>query len=87
MFRPSDISEASAARDRQEDELKQLVSEIASKTFNDAASNAILYGVGFIRISYIEGVMVMSCVDREEFRDAADHLIWLDNNAKRETVQ
>jgi hypothetical protein len=29
----------------------------------------------------------MSCVDREEFRDAADHLIWLDNNAKRETVQ
>lgn len=29
----------------------------------------------------------MSCVDREEFRDTADQLIWLDNNAHRETVQ
>ena len=56
-------------------------------SFNQATSNAILYGVGYIRIVYVEGAILMSPVNREEFRDTADELIWLDNNAHRETIQ
>ena len=68
-------------------EHEKLAQEAMSAVFSDAQTNALLYGVGFIRISYTNGSMDFSAVDREEFRDMADSLIWLDNNARRETKQ
>ena len=55
--------------------------------FSEAQCNALLYGVGLVRISHVNGLMEFSCVSREEFRDTADELIWLDNNASLETKQ
>lgn len=67
---------------------RDKMAEAAMKAvIHDATTNALLYGCGFIRISFHRGTLDFACVDREEFRDTADHLIWLDNNASRETVQ
>jgi hypothetical protein len=68
-------------------EHQKLAEEAIHTIFTDAQTNALLYGVGFVRISYVNGLMEFSCVSREEFRDTADELIWLDNNASRETKQ
>ena len=68
-------------------EHEKFVTESMKAVISDATTNALLYGCGFLRISYCNGSLDFSCVDREEFRDVADQLIWLDNNAKRETKQ
>jgi hypothetical protein len=68
-------------------EQERRTQEAMAAVFSEATSNALLYGMGMIRISYINGMMEFSAVDREEFRDTADELIWLDNNAHRETKQ
>lgn len=65
----------------------KITSDAMRRVYEDAVTNAILYGCGFVRISYQKGTLDFSCVDREEFRDTADELIWLDNNAVRETKQ
>jgi len=65
----------------------KMAEEAMKAVISDATTNALLYGCGFIRISFHRGTLDFACVDREEFRDTADHLIWLDNNASRETVQ
>jgi hypothetical protein len=68
------------------DEIKEA-EQAMHAIFSEAQCNALLYGTGFVRISYVNGLMEFSAVSREEFRDAADHLIWLDNNAVEETKQ
>lgn len=68
-------------------EHEQITSEAMRQVYQDAVTNALLYGFGLVRISYHNGTLDFSCVDREEFRDTADELIWLDNNAIRETKQ
>jgi hypothetical protein len=68
-------------------EHEKITSEAMRQVYNDAVTNALLYGVGLVRVSYCNGILDFSCVDREEFRDTADQLIWLDNNARRETKQ
>jgi len=65
----------------------KVAEEAMKEVISDATTNALLYGCGFIRISFHRGTLDFACVDREEFRDTADHLIWLDNNARRETKQ
>lgn len=65
----------------------KITTEAMKQVYNDAVTNALLYGFGMVRISYSNGTLDFSCVDREEFRDVADQLIWLDNNAHRETKQ
>jgi hypothetical protein len=65
----------------------KVAEEAMKEVISDATTNALLYGCGFIRISFQKGTLNFACVDREEFRDTADHLIWLDNNARRETKQ
>lgn len=67
---------------------ERLAKQAMDEVFGDATTNALLYGVGFIRIGLTKiGRMEFSCVGREEFRDTADQLIWLDNNAAQETKQ
>ena len=68
------------------DEVK-LAEEAMHAIFSEAQCNALLYGTGFVRISYVNGLMEFSSVSREEFREAADHLIWMDNNSVEETKQ
>lgn len=68
------------------DELKEAEQAIHA-IFSEAQCNALLYGTGFVRINYVNGLMEFSAVSREEFRDTADALIWLDNNAVEETKQ
>ena len=68
-------------------ERDKVAEEAMKEVISDATTNALLYGCGFIRISFHRGTLDFACVDREEFRDTADHLIWLDNNARRETKQ
>ena len=68
-------------------EHQKMVEATMRAVIEEATTNALLYGCGFLRISHCNGVLEFTCVDREEFRDTADHLIWLDNNAKRETKQ
>jgi hypothetical protein len=68
------------------DELKEA-EQAMHAIFSEAQCNALLYGTGFVKISYVNGLMEFSAVSREEFRDTADALIWLDNNAVEETKQ
>lgn len=68
-------------------EHEKMAKEAMQAIFADAQCNALAYGIGIIKISYINGIVEFSTVDREEFRDVADQLIWLDNNARRETKQ
>ena len=68
-------------------EHEKLAQAAMKAVIEEATTNALLYGCGFMRISHCNGVMEITSVDREEFRDVADELIWLDNNAKRETKQ
>jgi hypothetical protein len=65
----------------------KIAAEVMKVVYQDAVTNAIMYGCGFIRVGFNGRTLDFSCVDREEFRDVADQLIWLDNNAARETKQ
>jgi len=64
-----------------------ITAEAMKQVYQDAVTNALLYGFGLVRISYSNGTLDFSCVDREEFMDLADHLKWVDANAIRETKQ
>lgn len=66
---------------------EKLAAEAMSAVFSDAQCNALLYGMGLIRISYVNGCMDFSAVDREEFMAVAEALEWLDKNTLRETKQ
>ena len=68
-------------------EHEQITSEAMKQVYQDAVTNALLYGFGLVRISYHKGTLDFSCVDREEFMDLADHLKWVDEHAVRETKQ
>ena len=65
----------------------KITSEAMRQVYQDAVTNALLYGFGLVRISYSNGTLDFSCVDREEFLDLADHLKWVDEHAVRETKQ
>jgi hypothetical protein len=64
-----------------------VAQEAVAEVFSEATSNAYLYGIGMIKITYINGGMEVSAVTREEYRETADELIWIDNNAHKETKQ
>lgn len=66
---------------------EKITSEAMRQVYQDAVTNALLYGFGLVRISYQNGTLDFSCVDREEFTDLADHLKWVDEHAMRETKQ
>lgn len=68
-------------------EHEQITSEAMKQVYQDAVTNALLYGFGLVRISYHKGTLDFSCVDREEFADLADTLHWVDKHAIRETKQ
>ena len=68
------------------DEVK-LAEEAMHAIFSEAQCNALLYGTGFVRINYVNGLMEFSAVSREEFMEASEHLQWLDKHAVRETKQ
>lgn len=66
---------------------EKIMSEAMRQVYQDAVTNALLYGFGLVRISYCNGTLDFSCVDREEFMNLADHLKWVDEHAIRETKQ
>ena len=66
---------------------ERKMQEAMAAVFNEAASNALAYGIGIVKISHINGLMEFSAVDREEFMETAEHLQWLDKHAVRETKQ
>jgi len=52
-----------------------------SNVFEEATMQALLYGVGFLRIQHANGDLIVSTVHRDEFQSTADHLVWLDQNS------
>lgn len=68
-------------------EQERLMQEAISSVFSEATANALVYGVGMIKVSFVRGMMELSVVDREEFMDTAEQLQWLDKHAARETKQ
>jgi hypothetical protein len=65
----------------------KVAEEAMHAIFCEAQCNALAYGVGFVKISYVNGLMEFSTVSREEFMETSEQLQWLDRHAIRETKQ
>lgn len=66
---------------------QKMAEDAMHAIFAEAQCNALAYGIGFVKISYVNGMMEFSTVSREEFMDTSEQLQWLDKHAVRETKQ
>lgn len=58
-----------------------MTQEEFAEVFHDATMQAVIYGVGLVRVQYHNGELEVSSVQREEFLPLSDHLKWIDENA------
>jgi hypothetical protein len=58
-----------------------MTQEEFAEVFHDATMQAVIYGVGLVKVQYVEGELEVSSVQREEFMHLSDHLKWIDENA------
>ena len=58
-----------------------MTQEEFAEVFHDATMQAVIYGVGLVKVQYTNGELEVSSVQREEFLHLADHLKWIDENA------
>jgi hypothetical protein len=58
-----------------------MTQEEFAEVFHDATMQAVIYGVGLVKVQYVQGELEVSSVQREEFLPLSDHLKWIDENA------
>jgi len=55
--------------------------------YDEAITEAILNGMGLIRINYVNGDLEFQAVSSAEYRDMAEALIWASNHTKEVPIQ
>lgn len=60
---------------------------IMSSVYNEAMTNALINGMGLIKIVYTGRDLEFSAVSSEEYRDMAEALIWADKYRTKQKIQ